>query len=150
MERRANKAGSFLLCSVRDAGLKKHCIVFPEGKGLVGGWGLLAKKLRILRVEPKVSRIGGSIVSEGRMEKTITHAISRARSFTKVVSTKHSPHGEVVRVKVEDEEVKGRLGLLSRCLVGWWGKETKPRWKVHGVCRRVSSLWESRGSLKVI
>ena len=49
---------------MRDVGLKKHCIVFPEGKGLVGGWVLLAKKLRILGVEPKISRLGGSIVSE--------------------------------------------------------------------------------------
>ena len=56
LERKANKAGSFFLCSARDANLKKHYIVFPEGKGLVGGWVLLAKKLRILRVEPKVRR----------------------------------------------------------------------------------------------
>ena len=39
-----NKAGRFLLCSVRDVETKKFCLVFPEGKGLVGGWFLLAKK----------------------------------------------------------------------------------------------------------
>ena len=39
-----NKAGRFLLCSVRDVEAKKFCLVFPEGKGLVGGWFLLAKK----------------------------------------------------------------------------------------------------------
>ena len=68
-------------------------------------------------MEPKVSR-QGSAVSKGQMEKTIRQAVSGARSFAEVVSTKHSPHGEVVCVKVEDEEVKGRLGLLSCCLVG--------------------------------
>ena len=44
---------------MRDAGSKKHCLVFLESKGLVGGWGLLAKKLRLFRVETKVSRLRG-------------------------------------------------------------------------------------------
>ena len=37
---------------------KKYCLVFPGGKGLVGGWFLLAKKLRALGVStPAVSKV---------------------------------------------------------------------------------------------
>ena len=45
LECRSNDAGRYLLCSVRDLEAKRFCLVFPEGKGLVGGWsaGLEAK-----------------------------------------------------------------------------------------------------------
>ncbi|RVW99021.1 hypothetical protein CK203_018988 [Vitis vinifera] len=33
MERRLNKAGRFILCSVRDMEAKRYSIIFPEGKG---------------------------------------------------------------------------------------------------------------------
>ena len=56
---------------MRDAGSKNNCIVFPEGKSLVGGWVLLAKKLCILRVEPKVCRPGGGASLVGRRVKTL-------------------------------------------------------------------------------
>ena len=41
---------------------KKYCLVFPGGKGLVGGWFLLAKKLRALGVStPVVSKVFPSV-----------------------------------------------------------------------------------------
>ena len=55
MERRSNEAGRFLLCSIRDLEAKRFCLIFPEGKGLSGGWNILAKKLREVGVVP----IGG-------------------------------------------------------------------------------------------
>ena len=42
LECRANEAGRFLLCSVVDSNAKRHCLVFPEGKGFLEGWALLA------------------------------------------------------------------------------------------------------------
>ena len=40
-----------------DSDAKRHCLLFPEGKGFLGGWALLAEKLRSLgistRDEPK-------------------------------------------------------------------------------------------------
>ena len=56
---------------MRDAGLKKRCIVFSKGKGLVGGWVFLVKKLHILEVELRVNRPGGGAGSEGRRVKAI-------------------------------------------------------------------------------
>ena len=35
-----------------------------------------------------------------------------------LTSTNPSPKGDIIRVKVGDEEAKGRLGLLSCYLVG--------------------------------
>ena len=54
----SNEAGRFLLCSVRDVEAKKYCLVLLERKGLVGGWFLLAKKLRALEVSiPTLSKV---------------------------------------------------------------------------------------------
>ncbi|RVW89588.1 hypothetical protein CK203_036425 [Vitis vinifera] len=41
LERHANEEGRFLLCYVVDSEAKKYCLVFPEGKGIlgVGRWG---------------------------------------------------------------------------------------------------------------
>ncbi|RVW68792.1 hypothetical protein CK203_060972 [Vitis vinifera] len=38
LERRENGAGRYILCSVVDVETKRFCLVFPEGKGLLGGW----------------------------------------------------------------------------------------------------------------
>ena len=53
IERRSNKAGDFLYCSVRDLGRKSFGICIPEGKGLVSGWKIMAEKLRSLGVGTK-------------------------------------------------------------------------------------------------
>ena len=52
MERRSSEAGRFLLCSVRDLEAKRFCLIFPEGKGLSGGWNILVEKLREVGVAP--------------------------------------------------------------------------------------------------
>ena len=46
-KRRVNEASRFLLCFAVDSKAKKYCLVFPKGKGILGGWVLLAKKLRV-------------------------------------------------------------------------------------------------------
>ena len=46
LERKENIAGRFLLCSVIDDEGKKHKLVFPEGKGFLNGWTMLAEKIR--------------------------------------------------------------------------------------------------------
>ncbi|RVW40373.1 hypothetical protein CK203_092438 [Vitis vinifera] len=53
LERRVNGAGRYVLCSVVDVEAKRFCLVFPEGKGLIGGWAILAEKLRVLGIVTK-------------------------------------------------------------------------------------------------
>ena len=48
LELRSNKASWFLFCTVWDVEGKKFSLAFPEGRGVVGGWQLLAGKLRSL------------------------------------------------------------------------------------------------------
>ena len=50
LERCSNKAGRFILCSVRDVEAKRFCFVFSEGRGILGGWVKLAEKLCSLGV----------------------------------------------------------------------------------------------------
>ncbi|RVW14711.1 hypothetical protein CK203_092613 [Vitis vinifera] len=50
LELRRNNAGRFLCCVLRDAENKRFSLAFREGRGLVGGWKVLASKLRSLRV----------------------------------------------------------------------------------------------------
>ncbi|RVW43418.1 Protein SPIRAL1-like 1 [Vitis vinifera] len=57
LECRTNDAGRFLLCSMVDSEAKRHCLVFPEGKGFLGGWALLAEKLRSIGILSEM-RIG--------------------------------------------------------------------------------------------
>ena len=45
LERQENQNGRFLLCSAKDVEGKKHRLFFPEGRGFVNGWALLAEKL---------------------------------------------------------------------------------------------------------
>ncbi|RVW27807.1 hypothetical protein CK203_102620 [Vitis vinifera] len=52
LELRNNRAGRFLFCIVRDVGNKRFSLAFPEGRGFVGGWKILASKLRSLGVSP--------------------------------------------------------------------------------------------------
>ena len=50
LEKKANGARNYILCSVLDSEAKKFCLVFPEGRGLKKGWFLLAEKLRLLGI----------------------------------------------------------------------------------------------------
>ena len=52
LERRSNEVGRFILCFVRDIEAKRFCLIFLEGKGLFGGWNILAEELRGVGVVP--------------------------------------------------------------------------------------------------
>ena len=47
LESKENAAGRFLLCSAFDGEGKKHSLVFPEGRGFLNGWTMLAEKIRV-------------------------------------------------------------------------------------------------------
>ena len=53
LECKENNAGRFLLCSVTDGEGKKHWLVFPEGRGFLNGWTMLAAKIRGLGFKPR-------------------------------------------------------------------------------------------------
>ena len=101
LERRSNKAGNFLYCSVRDAGWKRFGICIPEGRGLVRGWKIMAEKLRFLGVGLKrLERQKTNAIEEIKVpEKSI---MDTPKSFAKaVIGTGFGITEEVVRVRVE-------------------------------------------------
>ena len=51
LECKENKDGRFLLCFAKDVEGKKHILFFPEGRGFLNGWALLAEKLRGLGIK---------------------------------------------------------------------------------------------------
>ena len=84
--------------------------MFLEGKGLLGGWDLLAEKLRFLGVTPSVFPMVGDTIRKESKEHAFAGARSGAHSFVEAVKSKKNPLRDVVQISVEEEEVSGRLG----------------------------------------
>ncbi|RVX21876.1 Mitogen-activated protein kinase 16 [Vitis vinifera] len=71
LERRVNGAGRFILCSVLNIEAKRFCLVFPEAKGLLGGWATLAEKLRSLGVCIVVETKNAPMPIVGKLDKRV-------------------------------------------------------------------------------
>ena len=87
LECHANEAGKFILCSVVDSEAKKYCLVFPEGKGILGGWAMLAEKLRSLAVMTREEPKG--VLDSNRTESKVGAPEEKAKeSFADVVKSR--------------------------------------------------------------
>ena len=107
MRCRSNEAGRFLLCPVRDVEAKKFCLVFPKGNGLVGGWFLLAKKLRALGVStPTVWNSVSVVPTTTKMGSSVKGLENEPGSFA-----------EVVKMKIEESEDSLKVHLGDRDLL---------------------------------
>ena len=113
LERRSNEAGRFLLCSVRDLEAKRFCLIFPEGKGLSGGWNILAEKLREVGVVP----IGG-LKDPLSIELLKKEKEFEPRTYVDVAKSKTGRLGDKVWLELGRRVMLGRLEQLDRCIVG--------------------------------
>ena len=113
LERRSNEAGRFLLCSVRDLEAKRFCLIFPEGKGLSGGWNILAEKLREVGVVP----IGG-LKDPLSIELLKKEKEFEPRTYADVAKSKTGRLGDKVWLELGRRVMLGRLEQLDRCIVG--------------------------------
>ena len=143
LESKVNNAGRFLLCSVTDGEGKRHWLVFPEGRGLIKGWCLLAEKIRGLGFKPPVENIARRTVTfvQSKREEECT-------SFRKNTVT-YEGESAIKKGKVADRSgmstvwvdigdcIHGKeLGYLKSCLIGRWemqpelypGKEELESW----------------------
>ena len=149
LERRSNKAGNYLYCSVRDAGWKRFGICIPEGRGLVRGWKIMAEKLRSLGVGLKRLERQKTIVREEIMAPE-TSMMDTPKSFAEAVKgTGSGIIEEVIRVRVGKNETVERLGQLESCLVGWWGGGTSPIPDLKTLKYRAWHTWKVTGRMKV-
>ena len=157
MEKGSNQSGVFIRCSVRDYGGKNYNMMFPEGNGIVGGWRILAEKMRQLGV-----RSSDEIQREEKAEKTQREEKQRTSKLlprllkpilnplAEVSKSEKILGGKVAYVKVGEEEVQERLDQLRRCLVGWWGSGPAQIPGVEAVRRWARMQWNIKNSLAVV
>ena len=113
---RRNTTGCFLLCSVRSTEGRRFSLVFPKGSGMVGGWILLANKLRSLgivlpTVSPEVPEM--VVSSQGLTNSTI-------RGLSYAEATKFGRRGieEKVWLQIGGINSFSKIQDLRHCLVG--------------------------------
>ena len=119
LESRANEAGRFLLSFVVDSETKRHCLMFPKGKGIMGGWVFLAEKLRSLRVSTRDEPRG--ISTFYRTECRVGVSEGKAKnSYVDAVKTRVRRLGEAVWLQLGEKDVLSGREFLDRCMVGRW------------------------------
>ena len=156
MEKGSNQSGVFIRCSVRDYGGKSFNLIFPEGNGIVGGWRILAEKLRQLGVRSSEEiQLEEKVGKTQREEKQTTKLLPRL--LKPIINPSAEGHksekilGEkIVCVKIGEEEVQERLEQLRRCLVGWWGSGPGQIPGVEAVRSWATTQWNIRSSLAVV
>ncbi|RVX11624.1 hypothetical protein CK203_015802 [Vitis vinifera] len=154
MERRLNKAGRFILCSVRDMEAKRYSIIFPEGKGQASGWNALAVRLRGLGVTPteglKISNVPEIPVKpKGVLKVQWKEKGVEMKSFAEAVKSSPRRAGESVWLEVGENEVRGRLEHLKHCLIGRWGSASVPPPELDFVRSWTRQIWEVKGKLSI-
>ncbi|RVW80659.1 hypothetical protein CK203_044359 [Vitis vinifera] len=150
LECRSNIAGRYLLCSVRDSEAKRFCLVFPEGKGLVGGWFMLAQKLRALGIttQPmKKFELGNSTsVKEDYRGK----GKEKGKGvFPDAVRMEKGELGEALWVHVGERDLTRREVQLSRCLVGCFGDNVEDVPPLSFLEEWAYESWSLKGGLKI-
>lgn len=150
LECRANDAGRFLLCSVRDVEAKQYCLVFPEGRGLVGGWMLLAQKLRAVGVStpalnkgdmeaPVSDKDGGSIKGNEKGKG----------SYAEIARVKTGEPRDSLWVHIGDHDLGCREEQLNRCLVGCFGDSVESVPPLFALKVWALERWSLKGGLKI-
>ena len=100
---------------------KKFCLVFPEGNGLVGGWFLLAKKLRAFGVSYLVVRNSFQCDSSaGKVESRVNTLENELGSYAEVVKGKTGESGDSLRVHLGEREMMCREEQLGPGGLFWW------------------------------
>ena len=120
LECQLNEASRFLLCSVRDVKAKKYCLIFPKGKDLVGGWFLLAKKLRALGVSTlTVSKVFPGVPIFEKVGCSFKEKVKR--TYADAMRVKTGEPRESLWLHFGDRELLCKEEQLSHCLVGCFG-----------------------------
>ncbi|RVW42422.1 hypothetical protein CK203_070908 [Vitis vinifera] len=131
LERHVNGAGRYVLCSVVDVEAKRFCLVFPEGKGVIGGWAILAEKLRALGIVTKKEDKGVEATQINSKKKDATLDDEEERCIGKkkqgekksVLDVAKGPAGRVgeeLWLQAGGRGLRRREEVLGRCLVGRW------------------------------
>ena len=149
LERHTNEAERFILCFVHDVEQKRFCLVFLEGRGILGGWVKLVEKLCSLGVitlfEVKVgcSPVGNKESRNGNDQGEV----EEERSFVKVVKAKVRRLGDAVWLQLGGRDLRSRDEQLGRYLVGRWGGAIVPVPDMALLRRWGVRLWNLKGGV---
>ena len=150
LECRSNEAGRYLLSSVRDLEAKRFCLVFLEGKGLVGGWFLLAQKLMALGVSTSALSKGELDTSNSEKDGYRVKGKEKGKGVhVEVVRMKTGELGDALWVHVGDLDLLSREEQLSRCLVGCFGDSFEAVPSLSFLKEWAYERWSLKGGLKI-
>ena len=121
---------------MRDSSTKRHCLIFPEGKGLANGWAILAEKLRSLSVDYK-KKVEVRKKPEKEAKKQAKRNSTFATSYVETVILGLNGPAKEVRISLGKEEVRDKLRHLDCCLVGWRDKGSSPMPDLKSLKRHV-------------
>ena len=116
LERRSNEAGRFIQSSVSPVETN-FTLIFPEGRGVLGGWSTPAMKLRDLGVSSTLKVSRRALVAKSLNEGCSKSKKPESSSFTEVVKKDHGDVREAVWLEL-GVKFQHREDLLKRCLVG--------------------------------
>ena len=105
LELHSNKAGHFLFCTTWDVKGKRFSLVFPEGRGVVGGWKLLARKLR---------NLGFSFAQRGEEPKPLG---VKEYSMVEAKTSSSAKLRNAVWLEIKKEVIDSNEEVLNRSLV---------------------------------
>ena len=144
LEYRSNEAGRFLLRSVQDVGDKKYCLIFLKGKGLVGGWFLLAKKLRALGVSTlAMSKVFSGVPIFEKVRCSFKEKVKG--TYADATRVKTGGPGESLWLHFGDQELLCKEEQLSRYLVGCFGNNSDSVPPLLSLKGWVHAQWALRG-----
>ncbi|KAL6315481.1 hypothetical protein AAG906_000775 [Vitis piasezkii] len=144
------KVWKFHLCCFGRGGgflIKEILPSVSEGKGIMGGWVLLAEKLRFLGVMSRDEPRGnatfygtGSTVgeSEGKAQK----------SYVDVVKSREKKVGETLWLQLGEKDISSERKLMDRCLVGSWGHTPLSDLDMYALESWGRTRWNIKGGLK--
>ena len=132
---------------MRDVEAKKYCLVFPKGKGLVGGWFLLAKKLRALGVStPTMSKVffDPGIPTSEKVGCSLNEKVKG--TYADATKVKTGEPRESLWLHLGDREFISKEEQLSRCLVGCFGDSPDSVPPLSSLKGLVQAQWALKGA----
>ena len=157
LESKENQDGRFLLCSAKDVEGKKHRLFFPEGRGFVNGWALLAEKFRGLGLKRQEEIPLGLIKAvPTKEEEKERNGPSKVKDpvgglpAEKARGEEKCKVDNAVWVDVGDCGFGKELGLLQWCLIRKWKTKAEPILEENMFEAWVREVWGLNEGLRVV
>ena len=146
LESHSNGAGEFWFCFVVAEEGNRFALIFCEGRGLHGGWVVLAEKLQSLGFIPLVETREVASLAKVRSKPRV---VKDFRSFAELVRKDLGVVGDALWLQIGEREVLHREEFLSWCLVGWFGEGLDTSLSLSSVKNCVTNLWSLKMAVKV-